>query len=101
MLNSSIIMCEVSVMNYKAVKARKQGTSMTLTVPAQFKVCENALFEPKLLDDETIQYRPIVNSADIEHDRRMIEESFEDDRLLTEEDMKKRFGKYGWGQDED
>ena len=88
-------------MNYKAVKARKQGTSMTLTVPAQFNVCENALFEQKLLDDETIQYRPIVNSADIEHDRRMIEESFEDDRLLTEEDMKKRFGKYGWGQDED
>ncbi|PEH04666.1 toxin-antitoxin system, antitoxin component, AbrB family protein [Lactobacillus sp. UMNPBX5] len=31
----------------------------------------------------------------------MIEQSFESDKLLTEEDMKQRFGKYGWGQDED
>ena len=88
-------------MRYKTVKARKQGTSVTLTIPAQFKVCENALFEPKLLDDGTIQYSPIASSADIEHDRRMIEQSFEYDKLLTEEDMKKRFGKYGWGTDED
>lgn len=88
-------------MRYKTVKARKQGTSVTLTIPAQFKVSENALFEPKLLDDGTIQYSPIASSADIEHDRRMIEQSFEYDKLLTEEDMKKRFGKYGWGKDED
>lgn len=88
-------------MRYKTVKARKQGTSVTLTIPAQFKVCENTLFEPKLLDDGTIQYSPIASSADIEHDRRMIEQSFEYDKLLTEEDMKKRFGKYGWGKDED
>ena len=47
------------MMRYKTVKARRQGTSLTLTVPAQFKVCENALFEPQLLDDGTIQYRPI------------------------------------------
>ena len=86
-------------MKYKTVKARRQGTSLTLTVPAQFKVCENALFEPQLLDDGTIQYSPIASSADIE--RKMIEQSFEDDKLLTEEDMRKRFGKYGWGKDED
>ena len=49
------------MMRYKTVKARRQGTSLTLTVPAQFKVCENALFEPQLLDDGTIQYRPIAN----------------------------------------
>lgn len=88
-------------MRYKTVKARRQGTSLTLTVPAQFKVCENALFEPKLLDNGTIQYSPIVSDADIEHDRKMIEQSFKYDQLLTEEDMEKRFGKYGWGQDED
>ena len=88
-------------MRYKTVKARKQGTSVTLTIPAQFKVCENAVFEPKLFDDGTIQQSPIARSADIEHDRRMIEQSFEYDKLLTEEDMKKRFGKYGWGKDED
>ena len=99
--NYDIIIFEVTVMKYKTVKARKQGTSMTLTIPAQFKVCENALFEPKLLDNGTIQYSPIVSDADIEHDRKMIEQSFKYDQLLTEEDMEKRFGKYGWGQDED
>ncbi len=26
------------------------------------------LFEPQLLDDGTIQYRPIASSADIEHE---------------------------------
>ena len=84
------------MMRYKTVKARRQGTSLTLTVPAQFKVCENALFEPQLLDDGTIQYLPIANSADIGHDRKMIEQSFESDKLLTEEDMKQRFVIYGW-----
>lgn len=88
-------------MKYKTVKARRQGTSLTLTVPAQFKVCENALFEPQLLDDGTIQYSLVASSTDIEHDRKMIERSFESDKLLTEEDMKQRFGKYGWGKDED
>ena len=88
-------------MRYKPVKARKQGTSMTLTIPAQFKIGENALFETKLLDNGTIQYSPVVSDADIEHDCKMIEQSFKSDQLLTEEDMKKRFGKYGWGQDED
>lgn len=91
----------MNVMKYKTVKARRQGTSLTLTVPAQFKVCENALFEPQLLDDGTIQYSPVASSTDIEHDRKMIERSFESDKLLTEEDMKQRFGKYGWGKDED
>lgn len=42
-----------------------------------------------------------MSDADIKHDRKMIEQSFKSDQLLTEEDMKKRFGKYGWVQDED
>lgn len=88
-------------MKYKTVKARIQRTSMTLTIPAQFRACENALFEPKLLDNETIQYSPIVSDADREHDRKMIECSFVHDQLLTEEEMKKSFGKFGWGQNED
>lgn len=49
----------------------------------------------------TNQDRLIISSADIEHDRHLVEQSFEYDILLTEENMKKRFGKYGWGQDED
>ena len=88
-------------MQYKPVKARKQGTSLTLTIPVQFKVSENALFEPKLKDDGTIMYSPIVSSEDIEHDRKMIEASFDSDKLFTPEEMKERFGKYGWGKHED
>lgn len=88
-------------MKYKTVKARKQGTSMTLTIPAEFKVSENALFQPQLLDDGTVMYSPVVSGDDIEHDRQLIERSFKNDKLLTSADMKKRFGKYGWGTDED
>ncbi|HJF53743.1 MAG TPA: toxin-antitoxin system [Limosilactobacillus coleohominis] len=88
-------------MKNRTVKARKQGTSLTLTVPAEFKVSENALFQPQLLDDGSVLYSPVTSSADLEHDRQMIEQSFDDDVLLTPADMKKRFGKYGWGKDED
>ncbi|WP_076460031.1 toxin-antitoxin system [Limosilactobacillus caccae] len=86
-------------MKYKTIKSRRQGTSLTLTIPAQFKVSENSLFEPQLLDDGTIQYRPVVSPADIAHDRQMIEKDFADDHLLTESEMKAQFGKYGWGKD--
>nr|WP_220477019.1 toxin-antitoxin system [Limosilactobacillus rudii] len=72
-----------------------------MTVPAEFKVCENALFEPQLLDNGAVLYSPVTSAADIEHDRKLIERSFADDVLLTPADMKKRFGKYGWGKDED
>ncbi|WP_295730553.1 hypothetical protein [uncultured Limosilactobacillus sp.] len=58
-------------MKYKIVKAQQQGTSMALTVP-------------------------VISDANIKHDYKMIEESFDHDALLTEEDMKKRFGRYGW-----
>jgi hypothetical protein len=84
------------MMQYKPVKSRKQGTSMTLTAPAQFNACENTLFEPKLLENGAILHSPIDRPSDIEHDRKLIEESFAEDTLLTSADMEKRFGKYGW-----
>lgn len=85
-------------MKNKAVKSRKQGTSLTLTIPAEFKVAENKLFDPQLLDNGTIQYVPINNQSEIAHDRKLIERDFENDHLLTESNMEKRFGKYGWGK---
>lgn len=74
---------------------------MTLTIPSQFKVCENTLFEPQLLENGAILYSPVIQSDDIEHDRKLIEEAFDEDQLLTPTDMKERFGKYGWGKHED
>lgn len=88
-------------MKYKPIKARRQGTSMTLTIPAPFKVSENTLYEPKLLSNGAILYSPIVSKEDIDHDRQMIEEAFANDHLLSPDDMKQRFAKYGWGKDED
>lgn len=87
-------------MKHRTVKAQRHGTSMTLIVPAELKVRENALFDPQLLGDGSVLYSPVVSPADIEYDRKLIEQSFDDDVLLTPADMKKRFGKYGWGKNE-
>lgn len=59
---------------------------MTLTIPTESKVCGNT------------SSSPVVNLLDVKHDREMIEQSFKTNTLLTEADMKERFGKYGWGE---
>ena len=35
-----------------AVKSRKQGTSMIITIPAEFGVSENVKYEPKMLTEK-------------------------------------------------
>lgn len=82
-------------MKSQPIKSRKQGTSLMLTIPAQFCVAENTFFEPQLLNDGTIQYKPLPSPAQIAHDRALIEQSFDDD-LLDEKQMKAKFKKYGW-----
>ena len=42
-----------------AVKSRRQGTSMIITIPAEFGVSENVKYEPKMLTDGTIQFIPV------------------------------------------
>lgn len=42
-----------------AVKSRKQGTSMIITIPAEFGVSENVKYEPKMLMDGTLQFIPL------------------------------------------
>lgn len=41
------------------VKSRKQGTSVVLTIPAEFSVQPNVEFIPKHLPDGTIQFVPV------------------------------------------
>lgn len=41
------------------------------------------------VDDGSVLYSPVVSPADIEYDRKLIEQSFDDDVLLTPADMKK------------
>ncbi|WP_334351575.1 AbrB/MazE/SpoVT family DNA-binding domain-containing protein [Companilactobacillus sp. HBUAS56257] len=43
------------------VKARKQGNSITLTVPASFGVVPDAIYKPVLKSDGTIVYKPNKN----------------------------------------
>ncbi|MDR0899329.1 MAG: hypothetical protein LBM27_03145 [Lactobacillaceae bacterium] len=40
------------------VKSRKQGTSIVVTIPAEFHIPENTIFEPKILEDGTLQFVP-------------------------------------------
>lgn len=85
-------------MKSKPVKSRRQGTSLTFTIPAEFKVAEDSYFQPKLLKNGIIEYVPLAKQSKAEHDRQLVEKAFAYDHLLTEKDMEKRFGKYGWGK---
>lgn len=41
------------------VKSRKQGTSIVVTIPAEFHVAPNVEYTPKMLPDGTVQFTPI------------------------------------------
>ncbi|MFT8412106.1 MAG: AbrB family transcriptional regulator [Schleiferilactobacillus perolens] len=41
-----------------SVKSRKQGTSIVVTIPAEFGVKPDTIFDPKKLPDGTIQFVP-------------------------------------------
>ena len=41
------------------IKSRKQGTSIVLTVPAEFKVDVNEQYDAKKLPDGTLQFVPV------------------------------------------
>lgn len=60
------------------VKSRKQGTSVVLTIPAEFGVEPNLEFVPKQLPDGTIQFIPVSadNFPDIWNDNPMQIEAF-------------------------
>ncbi|CAD7482808.1 toxin-antitoxin system [Lacticaseibacillus casei] len=42
------------------IKSRKQGTSVVLTIPAEFRVQPNMEFVPRQLPDGTIQFVPVT-----------------------------------------
>ncbi|MGM0214897.1 AbrB/MazE/SpoVT family DNA-binding domain-containing protein [Enterococcus sp. AZ109] len=79
------------------LKIRKIGNSVGAIFPKEWGLEAGDVVEYTKDGDNYV-----LNTQDIakEHDRQLIEESFaefEAGKTLTEEQMKKAFGKYGWG----
>lgn len=82
----------------KEMKVRKIGNSVGVILPKEMGLHENDVIDFKR--EGNVYYFDITRSAK-EQDRKLIEESFQDFEkglTLTEKEMKKTFGKYGWGE---
>jgi len=78
------------------IKVRKIGNSLGVILPKSSNVTEGALLGYEKQGSHIILD---TTQADKEHDKALIETAFADFEkglTLSKEDMKKRFGKYGW-----
>ncbi|AOF48620.1 AbrB family transcriptional regulator [Tetragenococcus halophilus] len=80
------------------IKVRKIGNSVGAIFPKEW-----GLEEGDILNYQKKDNHYIIDTQQLaqKHDRQMIEESFADfetGRVLSEEEMKQEFGKYGWGE---
>jgi hypothetical protein len=81
----------------KNIKVRKVGNSIGIILRK-----ESGLQVGDLLGYKQDGKKLILDAQNVdkEHDKRLIESSFEDfsnGNILLEEDLKNKFGKYGWG----
>lgn len=79
------------------IKVRKVGNSIGIILPK-----ESGLQVGDLLSYNQDGQKLILDAQNvgIDHDRRLIENSFDDfsnGNIHLEKDMKNKFGKYGWG----
>lgn len=80
------------------IKVRKIGNSVGALFPKEWGLQDGDILE---YTKEGNNYILNTQGFSVTHDRQLIEESFTDfevGRFLTEEQMKKEFGKYGWGE---
>ncbi|GMA08353.1 AbrB family transcriptional regulator [Tetragenococcus halophilus subsp. flandriensis] len=80
------------------IKVRKIGNSVGAILPKEW-----GLEEGDILNYQKKDNYYIIDTQQVakEHDRQIIEESFADfetNHTVSEEEMKKEFGKYGWGK---
>lgn len=80
------------------LKIRKIGNSVGAILPKEW-----GLKEGDVLDYQKKGNYYIIDTQQLaqEHDRQIIEESFADfetGHIVSEEEMKREFGKYGWGE---
>ncbi|GAB2024087.1 hypothetical protein [Lactovum odontotermitis] len=81
-----------------AVKQRKVGTSYVLTVPKEF-ADGGREYEAHVEDSGVIYYVPVQSNEEVF--RNKIEEDFKaiaEENFVTEQQLKKKFGRYGWGK---
>ena len=80
------------------IKVRKIGNSLGVLLPKDSGVTEG---ESLVYQKKGSIIQLDLSEAQKEHDRNLIEESFEDfekDNHISEIDMIREFGKYGWGE---
>lgn len=82
------------------LKVRKIGNSLGSIFPKSWEVHDGAQLSYKV-DKEKHQVIIDLRESDLEHDRQLIEDSFQDfehNEWINEHQMKEKFGKYGWGK---
>lgn len=80
------------------IKVRKIGNSVGAILPKEW-----GLEEGDILNYQKKDNYYIIDTQQVakEHDRQIIEESFADfetNHTVSEKEMEKEFGKYGWGK---
>lgn len=84
----------------KKLKVRKIGNSLGSIFPKSWEIHEGAEL-PYKVDKKNHQVIIDLRENDLEHDRQLIEDSFQDfkhKKWLDDQEMKQKFGKYGWGK---
>lgn len=84
----------------KELKVRKIGNSLGSIFPKDWQLEDGEKLTYKV-DKKKHQVIINLNSADLQHDRKVIEKSFDDfnqGNWITDKEMKTEFGKYGWGK---
>lgn len=84
----------------KKLKVRKIGNSLGSIFPKDWDVRDGAELSYKV-DKEKHQVIIDLRENDLEHDRQLIEDSFQDfkhQKWVDDQQMKQKFGKYGWSK---
>ncbi|GEK29373.1 AbrB/MazE/SpoVT family DNA-binding domain-containing protein [Furfurilactobacillus siliginis] len=80
------------------IKVRKIGNSIGVILPKTSGLTAGDVVEYSAKDDEILLS---MKESQRRHDRDLIEDGFKDfetNNVLTEDEMKQQFGKYGWGK---
>lgn len=79
------------------IKVRRIGNSIGVIFPKTSGLTVGDELEYNKTNDEIVLS---MRESQKKHDRDLIEDGFKDfevNNVLTEDEMKQRFGKYGWG----
>lgn len=81
----------------KEIRVQKIGDSIGIILPKETGLQVGDILGCRQDEGRLILYTENAGKA---HDKKLIEDSFKnfcDENIESEEEMKKKFGKYGWG----